>query len=120
MVKSLPAKAADMGSTSGSGRFPHASEQLSPWTTTTEACVPRAYAPQKETPPQGEACSLQLESPPQKETPPQGEACSPQLESPPLEATRESLYPVQPRINQLIKSDFFKAKKNFKLNILTK
>ena len=92
MVKSLSAKAADMGSTSGSGRFPHASEQLSPWTTTTEACVLRAYAPQKE-------------------MPPEGEACSPQLESPPLEATRESLYSVQPRINQLIKSDFFKLKK---------
>ena len=36
MVENLPAKAGDMGSSPGLGRFPHAVEQLSPCATTTE------------------------------------------------------------------------------------
>ena len=64
MVKNPPAKAGDTGSIPGRGRFPHAVEQLSPCTTTTEpallspraatteACTPRAGAPQQEKPPQ--------------------------------------------------------------------
>ena len=36
VVKNLPANAGDMGSSPGLGRSPHAVEQLSPGTTTTE------------------------------------------------------------------------------------
>ena len=36
MVRNLPANAGDRGSSPGPGRFPHAAEQLSPCTTTTE------------------------------------------------------------------------------------
>ena len=42
-----------------SGKIPHAAEQLSPRATTTEACAPRAHAPQQEKPLQGEARALQ-------------------------------------------------------------
>ena len=38
-----------------SRKIPHAAEQLSPCATTTEACAPRARAPQQEKPPQWEA-----------------------------------------------------------------
>lgn len=41
------------------------------WAETTEAQVPRAFAPQQETPPKGEAYTIQLESRP----------CSPQPKS---------------------------------------
>ena len=37
------------------GKIPHAAEQLNPRATTTEACEPRARAPQQEKPPQWEA-----------------------------------------------------------------
>ena len=36
VVKNLPANAGDTASSPGSGRFPHAVEQLSPCATTTE------------------------------------------------------------------------------------
>ena len=36
MVENLPANARDTGLSPGPGRFPHAMEQLSPCTTTTE------------------------------------------------------------------------------------
>ena len=64
MVKNLPAKAGDTGSSPGPGRsqkIPHAAEQLSLRATTTEARAPKACAPQQEKPPQWEACSPQLE-----------------------------------------------------------
>ena len=44
MVKNPPANVGDTGSSPGAG--------LSPCATTTEACVPRARAPQEEKPPQ--------------------------------------------------------------------
>ena len=41
VVKNLPANAEDMGSVPAwSRKIPHASEQLSPYTTTLEACMP--------------------------------------------------------------------------------
>ena len=55
MVKNLPAKAGDTGSSPGPGRsqkIPHAAEQLSLRATTTEARAPKACAPQQEKPPQ--------------------------------------------------------------------
>ena len=87
MVKSLPANVGDTGFDPWSGKIPHAVEQLSPCTTTTEpvlynprattteARAPRAHAPQQEKPLQrgatamrnphtttkGSPCSLQLE-----------------------------------------------------------
>ena len=77
MVKNLPANAGDTGSSPGPGRShmpgsnkARAPQLLSPHATTTEACVPRAHAPQQEKPPQQEArapqrrvapTSLQLE-----------------------------------------------------------
>ena len=39
VVKNLPANAGDTGSRPGLGRFPHAAEQLSPCTTTTEPAL---------------------------------------------------------------------------------
>ena len=72
VVENLPVNAGDTDLT------PHAVEQLSlcatttephsrdrepqllsPCTTTTEACMPRARVPQQEEPPQGEACTPQ-------------------------------------------------------------
>ena len=50
-VKNLPANAGDTGLDPWSGKIPHASEQLSLCTTTTEARVPRACALQQEKPP---------------------------------------------------------------------
>ena len=55
VVKNPPAKAGDTGSSPSLRKIPHAAEQLSPCTTTTEALVPRACAPQQEKPPQWEA-----------------------------------------------------------------
>ena len=74
VVENLPANAGNTGSSPGPGRFhmtrsneAHAPQQLSlgsrahepqllsPWATTTEACSPRASAPQQEKPPQWEA-----------------------------------------------------------------
>ena len=49
VVKNPPANAGDMGSSLGP-RIPHAVEQLSLCTTTTEACAPRARASQQEKP----------------------------------------------------------------------
>ena len=46
VVKNPPANAGDTGSSPGLGSIPHATEQLSPCATTTEACVRRAPAPQ--------------------------------------------------------------------------
>ena len=40
--KNLPANAGDMGLIPGPGRFHMAVEQLSPWATATEACVPHS------------------------------------------------------------------------------
>ena len=57
VVKNPPANAGDTGSSPG--LIPHAAEQLSLCTTTTEACKPRAHAPQQEKPPQWEAHVLQ-------------------------------------------------------------
>ena len=45
-----------------SGKIPCVSGQLSPCATTTEACSPRACAPQEEKSLQREACALHLES----------------------------------------------------------
>ena len=39
VVKNPPANAGDMGSIPGLGRFPHATEQLSPCTITTEPAL---------------------------------------------------------------------------------
>ena len=39
VVKKVPANAGDMGSSLGSGRIPHATEQLSPCATTTEPAL---------------------------------------------------------------------------------
>ena len=39
VVKNPPANAGDTGSSPGPGRFPHAVEQLSPCTTTTEPAL---------------------------------------------------------------------------------
>ena len=47
-----------------SGKIPHDVEQLRPCATATEACVPRARAPQQEKPLQGEAQAPHLESGP--------------------------------------------------------
>ena len=59
VVKNPPANAGDIGSIPGSGKTPHAEEQLSPCTTTTEATC---LALQQEKPPQWEAPHLpQLE-----------------------------------------------------------
>ena len=44
MEKNLPANAGN----SGFGKIPHFVAQLSPWTTATEACVPRDRAQQQE------------------------------------------------------------------------
>ena len=52
VVKNLPTNAEDTDSIPGLGRSHIATEQLSPCTTTTEACMPRAHAPQQEKPPQ--------------------------------------------------------------------
>ena len=46
-----PANEGNAGLIPGSGSIPHASEQLSPSATTTEALLPRARAPQQEKPP---------------------------------------------------------------------
>ena len=53
-----------------SGKIPHAAEQLSPRATTTEACTPRARAPQ-----QREATAVRSPRTAMKSSP-----CSPQLE----------------------------------------
>ena len=45
-----------------SEKISHASEQLSPCTTTTEAPMPKAHAPHQEKSPQWEVYALQLES----------------------------------------------------------
>ena len=62
VVKNPPAIAGDTGSSPGPGKIPQAAEQLSPCATTTEpalqcpraatteACVPRACAPQEKPP----------------------------------------------------------------------
>ena len=62
MVKNPPANAGDMGSSPGLGRShmpqsnqAHVPQLLSLRATITEACVPRAHAPQQEKPPQWEA-----------------------------------------------------------------
>ena len=47
-----------------SGKIPHAAGQLSRGVMTTEACVPRTCAPQREKPQQQEACVPQVESSP--------------------------------------------------------
>ena len=52
-----------MGSIPG-WKIPHAVEQLSPCTTTTEAQVTPVHPPQQEKPPQWAACVQQLESSP--------------------------------------------------------
>ena len=59
VVKNLSANAGDMGLSPGLGRshMPrsnkvHAPQLLNPCATTTEACTPRAHAPQQEKPPQ--------------------------------------------------------------------
>ena len=58
------ASAGDPGLIPGSGiKISRASEQLGLCATTTEACVPRACAPQQEAPPQGEACAPDREQP---------------------------------------------------------
>ena len=49
------------GFNSGFKKIPQAVEQLSPFTTTTKACTPRAGAQQQEKPPQWEAHTSQLE-----------------------------------------------------------
>ena len=48
-----------MCSIPGLGKIPHVAEQLSPCAVTTEACVPRAHAPQQEKPPQIEKARAQ-------------------------------------------------------------
>ena len=48
MVKNLPANAGEPGSSPGPGRSHMPREQLSLCATITEACAPRAHAPQKE------------------------------------------------------------------------
>ena len=50
VVKNLPAKAGDMGSSPGLGRSHMPMEQLNPCATTTEAHAPRARAPQQKKP----------------------------------------------------------------------
>ena len=57
VVKNLPASAGDMGSDPWSGKSPHAMEQLSPHSTSTEAWRSRGPAVQTEKP-QGEALTL--------------------------------------------------------------
>ena len=54
VVKSPPASVGDTGSSPprGSGKIPHAAEQLRPQATTAEAHAPRARVPQQEKPPQ--------------------------------------------------------------------
>ena len=56
VVKNPPANAGDVGSIPGPGtEIPHAVEQLSLHTTTTEAWAPRGHALQQGKPPQWEA-----------------------------------------------------------------
>ena len=51
MIKNPPCRSGDMGSIPGQGtKIPHASEQLSPHTTTREPAHSRACAPQQEKP----------------------------------------------------------------------
>ena len=69
-----------------SEKIPHASEQLSPCTTTTEAPMPRAHAPHQEKSPQWEAHALQQES----------SSCLPQLEKS-LSSNEDT---AEPKINQ--------------------
>ena len=57
VVKSPPASAGDVGSDPWSGKSPHAMEQLSPHSTSTEAWRPQGPALQTEKP-QGEALTL--------------------------------------------------------------
>ena len=52
VVESPPTSVGNMGFEPWSGKIPHAAEQLSWCTTTTETCVPRAHALQQEKPPQ--------------------------------------------------------------------
>ena len=59
MVKNPPANVGGTGLIPGPGRFPDVEEQLSPYATTTEACLPRAYALQKEKSLQWKAHTLQ-------------------------------------------------------------
>ena len=66
VIKNLSANAGDMGSIPGS--ISHAVEQLTPWATTTEAHMPRAYAPQQEKPWQWEDLAPQPEWPPLAKT----------------------------------------------------
>ena len=60
----LPVQGTRVPSFAGGANIPRATEQLSPWTTTTEAWVPRACALQQEKPPQWEALTPQLERSP--------------------------------------------------------
>ena len=105
VVRGLPTNAGDMGSISGPGgsHMPQSGwlvchnylslwsracvpQLLSSCTTTTEACTPKAHAPQQEKPPQWEACAPWLESGPH----------SPQLEKSP----HSNEDPAQPKINK--------------------
>ena len=61
VVKNLPANAGDTGSVPDPGRFPHATEQLSPWATTSETVLWSLCSTTKKLP-QWEAHAPQLES----------------------------------------------------------
>ena len=89
MVKNPPANIGGTGLIPGPGRFPDVEEQLSPYATTTEACLPRAYALQKEK-------SLQW-----KAHPPQWRVASlsPQLEK----DAHSNEDPAQLKINKIFK-----------------
>ena len=69
-----------------SRKIPHATEQLSPCTTTVEACAPRAHDLQQEKPLQWEICTLQLGSNPRR----------PQLKK----SLRSNKDPAQPKIKK--------------------
>ena len=77
---------------SWSRKIPHATEQLSPCTTTIEACAPRAHALQQEKPLQWEVYALQLESNPRR----------PQLEKSP----GSNKDPAQPKRKKIIFNNF--------------
>ena len=59
VVKNSPATAGDTGFDPWSGKMAHATEQLSPRVTTTEARTPRDCVPQQGKPWQGEALAPQ-------------------------------------------------------------